>query len=155
VIFPRECLQRVELGVPGLAKSAHGLLLRLKATHRSERVAHLLVAGCGGGAVEDFRRDRPHFDEEVEAVEERTGQSTAVRLKSSGRTSARQLGVGEVAAGARVGGRDEEDVGGEDGRVSRPTDADHPLLQWLSKRLQCGTRELRELIQKQDSTVGA
>jgi len=62
-------------------------------------------------------------------------------------------GVGQVAARARIQGRDEHDLGRKRERGLRAADGDHTVLQRLAQHLQRVAVELRQLVEKEDAVM--
>ena len=110
-----------------------------------------LVSGAPAQAV---ARSRARLHEQVDAVEQRTAQAAAV-ARQLRFAAAAALPVARVAAGTRVGRREQHEAGGVDRRVARPHDRHASLLQRLAQRLQRRARELRELVEEQHAVVGA
>jgi hypothetical protein len=98
------------------------------------------VVGSGG----------PHRQPEVEPVEERGRQPPPVPGALGFTASA--LG-GSEAARARVGARDEEEVGREAKCEGLAGDPDGAFLEWLSERVERARRELAQLVEEEDTAM--
>lgn len=99
------------------------------------------------------RRDRRHLHVQVDAVEQRAAELALVAGHLVGRAAAGLEGGAEVAAGARVHGRDELEARGELGPARGARDGDRAGLQWLAQGFEGGAGELGELIQKKNPLV--
>ena len=106
-----------------------------------------------GPAVEELAEPLPgNVDHQVDPIADGTAQAAGVFAESARRAAATGL-VAEVTAGARVGGRDEGEVGGEVNGAARP-DHDHgAFLERLAQCLEVAPREFADLIEEQHAAM--
>ena len=109
---------------------------------------------AGRAAEQPVGVRRGHVESQVEAIEQRTGQAPAVAGQLAVAAPA-PAGSVRLAARARIHRGDEQDVGGQDDRGRGARDADPPLLEWLTQRVEHVGRELAELVQEEHPVRGA
>src|SRR5262249_12246165 len=94
-----------------------------------------------------------HGDDEVEAVEERTGQLLSVRGESLRRAATLDCRIAATAAGAQIHGSHEEHASREERVPADPGDRDDTVLERLPQCLEHWSRELRQLVEQEDAPV--
>ena len=90
---------------------------------------------------------------DVDAVQQRAGNSFLVAQHRAGRTGARLFRIAMKAALARVHCRHQLEVGREGERALRTRDSDNFVFQRLAQHLQHALAELRQLIQKKHAAM--
>ncbi len=110
-------------------------------------------AGLLGLGAEELGGGRSaNADAEIEAVEQRAGDAAVIASPGTVAAPARPRGA-RLAAGARVHGGDEDDLG----RIARgsppTTDSNLSLLERLPQTVERGWRELAELVEEQHAAV--
>ena len=108
---------------------------------------------AGVAAGEILIADRRHFDLNVDAVEERAGDTGAIALDLQRRADAFLLRVGEKAAGTRVHCGDQHDAGGIIDRAEGAGDGDVAVFQRLPHDLEDVAPEFRQLVEEKDAVV--
>src|SRR6185295_2477135 len=96
-----------------------------------------------------LERNARDVNAEVDPVEHRTGQLSAVTLDLVRKASALAFGVTPEAARARVHRRHEDEPRGIRRRSAGARDRDGALLERLAKRVEDASRELGDLVQKE------
>ena len=91
--------------------------------------------------------------DQVEAVEQRSGDAAPVAGPGGGAAAAGAF-VDAFAAGAGIHGGHEEEGRGEGDGPAGAADPDDPFLERLAQRLERGDRELAELVEEQDAVGG-
>ncbi len=92
---------------------------------------------------------------DVDAVQQRAGDSAAVALDGAVFAGARVIGDAgaEIAAGTGVHGGDEHEFRGKSEALGGAGDGDDAILQGLAQHFQHAALELRQLIQKQHAAM--
>lgn len=120
--------------------------------------AHAFADGGGGfalgGGAEFVDGEGGSLDVEVDAVEERTADAGAVALDLRRRAAALVAGVAEVAAGARIHGRDEHKAARQGDLAGATRDGDVAVFEGLAKDLQGAAFELGEFVEEEHAVVG-
>ena len=115
-------------------------------------------ANDGGGLAQASvatlpRRNARHLEPQVDTVEQRTAEARAVLAQTVRRAGALLAPVAQVAARARVHGRDEHDAGRERDRGQTPADRHLAVLQRLPQAFEGGETELRKLVEEQHAEM--
>src|SRR5438874_2370712 len=100
-------------------------------------------------AAKLLRSEGRSFDVQIDAIEQRTRDPSAVAANVGGGASTLAAGVREEPTRARVHRRDEKERRGKRKRGLRPTDRDPALLHRLAKHLEHVARELGELVEEE------
>src|SRR5262249_43720943 len=95
-----------------------------------------------------------HRDDEVEPVEERSGELVPVVREPLRRAAAPRAGIAAAATRAQVHRPDELKPSREDDAPRDTRDGDVAVLERLAERLERVAPELRQLVEKQDAAVG-
>ena len=94
-----------------------------------------------------------HFDVQVDAIEQWTGNPLPITLHLHRAATAFAFQVAEVAARAGVHRRHEHELGRKRHRARRARDRDAPILERLAQDFERRAFELRQLIEKEDAVV--
>ena len=95
-----------------------------------------------------------HFNVNVDAVEERSGQFRPVVLDLQRRAPAFMVGIGEIAAGAGVHGRGEHETRGIGQGNLGPADRHKTVFQRLAQDLDDVLVEFGQFVEKEHAVVG-
>ena len=96
---------------------------------------------------------RRHFDLNIDAVEERAGDSRAIALDLQRRAHAFFLRIGKKAARARVHRCDEHNGCGIVDRAQGARDGDVAVFQRLAHYFEHVASELRQFVEKEDPII--
>ena len=122
------------------------------------RTQHSLRDGCARLDVsrfplEDLARHTRDLDMQIKTIKQRPGQPRAITIDLLGRASAFSLRIAQIAARARIHGRDELKRCREFCVPRRTRHSDHTALQRLAQDFERATVELGKLIEKQHAVV--
>ena len=104
-------------------------------------------------AAQFFVSDGRNFDVQIDAIEQRSAHFAQVALDDRAGAAAFARRIGEVSAGARIHGGDQNEVGGKGQRHVGARQRDRGFFQRLAQHLQNVARELGQLIQEQNAVV--
>ena len=143
---------RLDLGAgqPGVGFALAGELDRPALRHP---FAHRGRGLAGGGRLEVGDGQRGHFEEQVDAIEQRPGELAAVAGDLVGRASAAPVRVAVVAAGAGVHRRDELEAGREFGPAGGAGDGDVAGFEGLAQGFEHAAVEFGEFVEEQHAVV--
>jgi hypothetical protein len=122
---------------------------------RSARPARARGGGLAGvGRLQVGCWQDGHFEEQVDAIEQRAGELVAIAGDLVGRAAAAPVRVTVVAAGAGVHGRHQLEAGREFGPACGAGDGDVTALQGFAQGFEDTALELRQFIKEQHAVVG-
>jgi hypothetical protein len=114
------------------------------------RTLDAFTDGCGGlfrsGARDVAIFDRWHFDMEIDAIEERTGNALAITMDLGRAATALAFQVAEVSAGTGVHRGDEHEFGRERHAAGRPRDSDFSVFERMTVSALTKALQLRQAI---------
>lgn len=93
--------------------------------------------------------------DQIDAVNERPGQSLQIATHTGRITTARMMTIPEPSTRTRVGRRNKLDCCRQRHRPARTTDDDLTLLERLTQGIENAARHLEQLIQNDDAVVGS
>jgi hypothetical protein len=118
-----------------------------------DALANRLRGFPGVTAGEILVANRRHFDLNVDAIEERSGDARAIALDLERRADAFFLRIGKKAARARVHRRDEHDGRGIIDRAEGAGDGDVAVFERLAHHFEHVAPELRQFVEEQNPIV--
>ena len=97
--------------------------------------------------------DRWHFDVQVDAIEQWTGNALPITLHLHRAATAFAFQIAEVATRAGVHRRHEHELGRKSDRAGRARDGDATIFERLAQHFERRAFELRQFIEKEDAVV--
>src|SRR5438093_12929412 len=131
---------------------AKTLLLKLPCAHNAlaDGSGSFLSAFAGDVAV----LDRGHFNVQIDAVEQWTGDALPISLHLKRSATAFALQVAKIAARTGIHRRNEHQLRGKRDATCRARHGDLPVFERLAQYFQCRSLKLGQLIEKKDAVVG-
>ena len=100
-----------------------------------------------------IRRNRRHFDVNVDPIEQRSRDASAVTSHLFGRAMAFARVVTEIPARARIHRGNQGKARWKRNAERRARDGDATVLQWLTQRLERAAWKLQQLVEEQDAVM--
>jgi hypothetical protein len=127
--------------------------LELDVTRVIDALANRFRGFAGVATGEVLVANRRHFDLNVDAIEERSGDARAIALDLQRRADAFFLRIGKEAARARVHSRDEHDGRGIIDRAEGAGDGDVAVFERLAHHFENVAPEFWQFIEEQNPIV--